>query len=369
MKINITMFIPSLSGGGAERIAINLANNLDKRKFNITLLVLNSQSSYYINSDVNVNILKSKRLIYVIPELVNYMKKQPPDLFISHMSLSNVVTLIAKKFARKEFSTLIIEHTTPSIKYNNDGAIYRQCIPILMRISYKFADSIVSVSKGVAKDLAQITRIPNKNIKVIYNPIVNDQVFNVANQPVDCSWLNNSNLKVIMGIGRLEKVKNFSLLIRAFLDVYKEDPNTRLIIFGEGSERENLEKYIHKLGLSEVVSLPGFVTNIYSYLSKASVFTLTSNYEGLPTVLIEALACATPVVSTDCPSGPREILSDGQFGILTPVKDHVSLTEAILKIIKKERVFEPEELIMRASEFSIDKAIEQYENVILSLVD
>jgi len=155
-------------------------------------------------------------------------------------------------------------------------------------------------------------------------------------------------------------------LVDAFAKVYKQDSKTRLIILGEGTERQMLENKINELGLSEVVELPGFVNNPFAYLNQASLFVLSSNFEGLPTVLIEALACGTPVVATRCPSGPREILEDGKYGELVPVGHEEQLRDAILKQLSTKQ--DNKLLLQRAQDFSVANSIEKYEQLVSSLL-
>jgi glycosyltransferase involved in cell wall biosynthesis len=200
---------------------------------------------------------------------------------------------------------------------------------MLMRLLYPLADCIVAVSAGVADDLSKILKVPRSQIKVIYNPVVTTEMLVASRHRVTHPWFADGEPPVILGIGRLTHAKGFSTLIQAFAKIRKAHIPARLMILGEGNERDKLEKLVFELGIDSDVSLPGFQNNAYSFLRHASVFVLSSLWEGLPTVLIEALACGTPIISTDCHSGPREILEDGKWGILVPVADEDALVTAI----------------------------------------
>jgi glycosyltransferase involved in cell wall biosynthesis len=201
-------------------------------------------------------------------------------------------------------------------------------MPYLIRKSYPSADGIIAVSSGVADDLAEATGIPRESIDVIYNPVVTPEVATASREAVDHPWLAPGEPPVVMGIGRLTPKKDFTTLLQAFAEVRREVP-ARLMILGEGPERAVLEGLVRTLDLAANVALPGFVGNPYAYLARASLFVLSSRWEGLPTVLIEAMFCGAPVVSTDCPSGPREILNGGRYGRLVPVGDLAALAQAI----------------------------------------
>ena len=366
MKYNIAMFIPSMTGGGAERIVAHLLNYLNKDHYNLTLIVLKKDLSYDIPLNVNIKVLEAKSLKTVLPELIKYFRQTNIDLLISHMSLTNIVALIARRLSKKSFPIIAVEHNTPSIKYKNEGML-RQLIPFLMKKTYHLADAIVCVSEGVRKDLVTLLLSKeHRNILTIYNPVVSKMLEEKKKEKINHEWFKQGK-KVIIGIGRLEPVKNFSLLIEAFYDVYKQDNETRLIILGEGSERSRLQQKIDSLGLSHVVDMPGFVQNPFGYLSRSSLFVLSSNFEGLPTVVIEALACGTPVVATDCPSGPREILVNGEYGEIVPVGDREGIAKAIMKQLKREH--DHSKLERRASDFNVDKSIAQYEALIESLLE
>jgi glycosyltransferase involved in cell wall biosynthesis len=216
------------------------------------------------------------------------------------------------------------------------------------------------VSQGAAEDLARLG-LPSERIKVIYNPVVTPELFEKANQPVDHPWFEPGSPPVILGVGRLEKQKDFPTLIRSFAQVQQQH-SARLMILGEGKERPYLEALVQELGLGENVALPGFVSNPYAYMARAAVFVLSSLFEGLPTVLIEALAVGTSVVSTNCESGPAEILVNGQYGNLVAVGDFNGIARAIISTL--EFPSESEALRRRAAEFSLEKALTQYRQVL-----
>jgi glycosyltransferase involved in cell wall biosynthesis len=201
-------------------------------------------------------------------------------------------------------------------------------MPQLVRYFYPWADCVVAVSKGVANDLVRFGKIPSERIRVIYNPIVTPEIQEKAKAVLEHPWLEEGQPPVILSVGRLTAQKDFSTLIHAFAAV-RQTHAARLLILGEGEERSSLEFLIRQLGLEQDVSLPGFVPNPYPYMVRAAAFVLSSKYEGLPGVLIEALYCGAPLISTDCPSGPREILANGKYGQLVQVGDVTTLAHAI----------------------------------------
>ena len=230
------------------------------------------------------------------------------------------------------------------------------------RWSYRWADRVVAVSEGVAEDVEKLFLVPRAKIVVIYNPIIGEGLEEKASKAVDHPWLDQDQFPVILGVGRLIGQKDFTTLLKSFFEVKKEITGAKLIILGEGNKRVNLEKEIEELGLTEDVDLPGYVDNPYSYMKKSSVFVLSSAWEGFGNVLVEAMAVGTTVVSTDCPSGPAEILNHGEFGLLVPVGDIQALAGAVVAAIKNP--VEPDILIGRAGDFSVDKAVDKYLEII-----
>jgi glycosyltransferase involved in cell wall biosynthesis len=199
---------------------------------------------------------------------------------------------------------------------------------MLVRRYYPWADGIVAVSQGVAADLLELTDLPPSKVRVLPNPVVTPELVECAAQPLDDPWFTAGAAPVVLGAGRLDQQKDFPTLIRAFAAV-RSKRAARLVILGEGPERARLESLVEELGIGEHVRLPGFVSNPFSYMARAAVFVLSSAWEGMPGVLIQAMACGAPVVATDCESGPREVLASGKYGRLVPVGDHAALAEAI----------------------------------------
>ena len=214
-----------------------------------------------------------------------------------------------------------------------------------MRVSYRSVDAIVAVSQGVADDIARTTGLPSARIRVICNPVVTAKMLGLAQEPVAHPWLRPDSPPVILAAGRLTKQKDFATLIRAFQRVRQSQP-CRLLILGKGQLQSDLESLASALGVRDEVDFPGFVANPYAYMAKAALFALSSAWEGSPNVLTEALALGTPVVATDCPSGPREILQGGRYGRLVPVGDVQRLGEAIIATLTNPL---PGEVLRRAA--------------------
>jgi glycosyltransferase involved in cell wall biosynthesis len=229
---------------------------------------------------------------------------------------------------------------------------------------YPRADAIVAVSRGVADDLARFAGLPRDVIRVIYNPVVGADLPRMAGEPVDHPWFRPGELPVILGAGRLSRQKDFPTLIRAFAEVRRARP-ARLVILGDGAQRAELEALVRTLGLADAVALPGFTSNPYAHMARAAVFVLSSRFEGFPNVLVEALAVGTPVVATDCPSGPAEILERGRHGRLVPVGQADALARALLATL--DAPGDPAGRRRRAADFSADASVSTYLDLFDSL--
>jgi len=335
--MKVAFLIPSFEGGGTERVIITLANGFAKRGIDVFIISLNSKGAYQneVNENVKIEILNTKRTIFSFIKIKNFLDKENPNILFSSIAHLNIFIIIVKRIMVKSDRKFVIrESNTLSEIMKSNNNLKNIILCKLIRIFYPKADLIVSPSQGVADDLMKNYGIDKNKIKVIYNPIDHKFLLNMAKEPVDNYFINNkSPEKVIIGIGSLTKQKNFSSLIMAFYNI-KRHHNYKLIILGEGKERSKLESLIERLNIRDCILMPGFVKNPFKYLINANVFVLSSIYEGLPNVLIQALLLGVPCVSTKCKSGPEEILNFGEYGQLVRINDHVEMSDAILNVLE-----------------------------------
>jgi glycosyltransferase involved in cell wall biosynthesis len=357
--MKIALFLPSLRGGGAERVMVNLARGFVERGLRVDLVLARAEGPYLsqVPKEVRVVDLGARRVLYSLPGLVRYLRRERPQAMLSALNHANIVAIWAKLLARVQTRLVVAEHSTLSRSTENASSVRAKLLPFLIKTFYPYADAVVAVSRGVAEDLVTTTKLPMEKIKVIYNPVITPELFAKAEEPLDHPWFRPGEPPVVLGVGRLTQPKDFPTLIRAFALVRKERP-ARLMILGEGEERPKLEALVRELGLEEDVALPGFVENPYKYMKRAAVFVLSSRWEGLPTVLVEALALGIPVVSTDCPSGPREVLEPHEE-LLVPVGDANALARTTLRVLEN-----PPQLHIDVSPYTLLQALALYIKVL-----
>jgi glycosyltransferase involved in cell wall biosynthesis len=315
-----------------------------------------------VRDPVRIVDLKASRVLTSLPSLVRYLRREQPDAMLSVFGYVNIIALLAWRLAGVRTRLFVNEQNTVSFEAGNASSWRGRLTPRLMRRFYPWANGIVVVSGGVREDMAQLINIARERITVIYNPsVVRAEVLEKAQTPLDHPWFKTDQPPVLVAVGRLQMQKDYPTLLRAFARVRQNRP-VRLLILGEGKERPMLEALIKELGLEEDVGLPGFVMNPYAYMARASLFVLSSRWEGLPTVLIEALCCGTPAVSTDCPSGPREILKDGQYGQLVPVGEADALARAIETTLADKTPGPPSE---SWQPYELEAVVSQYTNLLL----
>ena len=326
----LAVFTSRLGGGGAQRSMVNLVQGMAARGLVVDLVVLRAQGHLQseVPDAVRVVDLAAPRALASLPRLVRYLRRERPVALLSALDYVNIVAVWARGLARTPTRLVVSERNTLSEGTKRAMNLRRRVMPALVRRFYPLADAVVAVSQGVASDLIGSIGLPRERIRVIYNPIVTPGLKQRALESVDHPWVVPGSPPLVLAVGRLRPQKDFPTLLRAFAQVRRTRP-ARLLILGEGPERPALEALIRDLGLGEDVSLPGFVPNPCPFMTRAAAFVLSSAWEGLPGVLIEALYCGAPVVSTDCPSGPREVLKDGRYGKLVPVGDPDALCRGI----------------------------------------
>ena len=353
----LALFIPSLRGGGAERVTVNLAIAFCERGIDVDLVLLKAEGPYLqkLPPGVRVIDLNASRMLTGFAALMNYLRRESPRAILSAMSHANVTTLLAALLSCSRVPVVVCEQVHATVALNQNPGIKMTVLSKLMKWLYPRADSIVAVSKGVAEDLGILLKINPNRISVIHNSIPQEELSLLSNLPVTHPWFVNKCIPVILAVGRLTAQKDYETLLRAF-SISRQQRDLRLMILGEGELRSSLETLIEQLGLGDDVALPGFAENPFAYMRQADMFVLSSRFEGLPMVLVEAMACDVPVISTDCPSGPAEILENGKWGRLVAVGNAGALAQAMLDTLDNSGPSPAQ----RAMDFTVDKAADAY---------
>jgi glycosyltransferase involved in cell wall biosynthesis len=397
----LAIYLDNFEGGGVHRTALLLAGALAARGHEVELLVcrptgamldqvpggvdvielgrpsrwtaraLALKSGFrYVSGVLGGIVLSTKpspTLGYLGP-LSAALKERHPDALYAASTYMNLEAILAQRLAGVEMRVVVSERN--ALQDNHLAAGWSGALLArLVRCAYTRATAVVAVSDGVADDLARWTGLPRARIETIYNPVVTPELLRQQAEPIDHPWFQPGAPPVILGAGRLGRAKDFPTLIRAFARLRRERP-ARLVILGKGKRPRKtarrmarLKNFAADLGVAEDVALPGFVANPFAYMARAAVFVLSSINEGLPGVLIQAMACGCPVVSTDCPSGPAEILAGGRYGRLVPPGDDAALAAAILATLDAPPA--AASLRERAGFFSVERAVTQYERVML----
>ncbi|MCT7460914.1 glycosyltransferase [Aliarcobacter cryaerophilus] len=376
----VTILINSLDGGGAERVVITLLNNLVE-KYECHLILMENKISYEIDKRINIisldekinqcGIVKLIRLPIIAYKLSKIIKKYKFSQVNSFLYRANYVNILAKYLSKHK--CIISERIAPSSMYE-DNSLSSKISKFLIKNLYNKANKIISVSKAIENDLVKEFSI-NVKQNVIYNPYDIKKIQELANEP---NFYEINREKSIVTVGSLGKRKNHNLLINAFSKI--DDKEYKLFILGKGEEEINLRILVKNLNLEKRVIFLGFDNNPYKYLSKCGIFVLASNSEGFPNVLAEAMICGCSVISTDCLSGPREILAPNsdlrfqlennielsEYGILTPIKNVEKIKEAMNLLIDDESLRNKyqDKAKQRANDFRIEKIIKQYEEII-----
>jgi glycosyltransferase involved in cell wall biosynthesis len=360
---DVTFFLPNLRGGGAQQVFCNLARGFADEGYAVDLLVTWATGELRQKTPAGVHVIEldPRRLPVIgsaagIPAMVSYLEAASPAVLYSAMTYANVSAVVAARMADGEVAVIPTEHTMISRHQTTtkDWLVNR-----FAGIVYSDADAVVAVSESVANEVAETIGINRDQLTVVHNPIITSDLQARAAEPVEEAWVPDDAPHIVLSVGRLAVEKDFETLVRAFAALVTDhDRDAALVVFGEGPERGRLRRVADSLGVGNRVSFPGYVDNPYKYMRLASIFVSSSRFEGLPTTLVEAMACGCPVVATDCPGGSAEVLCGGQYGSLVPVGEPDILASRIEATLSSPP--DPDTLCERAADFTVDAAVDEY---------
>ena len=366
----VLFFIYQMGKGGAARTLLNIMNNLDRQKFKPILVTLNFNGEYeqYVKDDIQFIKLKQKRLRNAIFPLAKVIRNVQADIVFSTIPNYNTIAILANKFSFSKAKSIVREAD------NLGGSRLVDLKLRLYGMLYRTTDQVVSLSEGVKENLVKKYKVKRENIEVIYNPIDLkhiEQEINSGKLPKEHEQIFQKGEPVVITAGRLVKQKDHFTLIKAFAETNKKVPS-QLVILGEGPLKDELMQLSQTLNVNERVHFLGFQDNPYIYFHKANLFVLTSIHEGFSHVIAEALACGTPVVSTDCKSGPSEVLDKGKYGMLCEVGNVDEISTGMLQTLtlNQNELEKIQQLgIKRATYFNADKIVQQYEDLFINTLN
>jgi glycosyltransferase involved in cell wall biosynthesis len=358
----VVLFLPSLDGGGAERVFVELANAFSSLGVPVDLALARASGPYLSELAPTVRVVDfgCPGVLRSLPRLVRHLRTERPEAMLSALEHANFAAVLARQFARGETRCIVSTRSVLSMLKHETGTLSAWRVIGASRLAYPFADAVIANSAGVAADLARFMGVPRARIHVIYNPLSLESIeLRSREAPAGAGF--DAEHPLILSVGRLSGLKDFPTLLRAFALV-RRTHSCRLAILGEGPDRQRLEALAHRLGLGGELLLPGFVANPFGWMRRAALFVSSSISEGCPNALMQALACGTRVVSTDCLGGSREILEDGKWGRLVPVGDAAAMARAITATL--DAADEPD-VRRRAADFSLERIARRYLEVLL----
>ncbi|WP_018935333.1 glycosyltransferase [Thioalkalivibrio sp. ALJ24] len=358
----LAVLVSYTGDGGVEKMMNHLLRGFVDAGVQVDLLLLKARGGHVedIPAEVNVIRLDARTSLLALPAVTRYLRRQRPDALLAAKDRAGRVALRARRLARVPTRIILRMGMHLSGSLADKTALQRWLRYRPVRQLYPLADAIVAVAQPVADDLARIGGIPSERFRVIANPVISPSLMARAEEAAEHPWLEaatRTGTPVILAVGRLRPQKDFATLLRAFALLHARRP-CRLIILGEGPERDRLQGLARELGIADHVDLAGFRSNPYPLMRAASLFVLSSRFEGSPNVLVEAMALGTPVVSTDCPSGPRDILAGGRLGPLVRVGDASALAEGMARGL--EAPIEPGLLQQAVADYTVETSARAY---------
>ncbi|HEC34967.1 MAG TPA: glycosyltransferase [Anaerolineae bacterium] len=368
-RIKVLFFLPSLLTGGAERVTLNLIRALDRERFEPSLVLLRHEGHLLedLPSDVRIYPLRVRRMRYACFPLACLVRRVRPDVVYSVMDHTNLSAIMAAKLSALWGHRCAV---VGSVHSTFSRVLMPKWASLLMKFLiptfYPMTHRVIVVSQGSKQDmLDQFPKLKDRLV-VIYNPAFDEELFHLAREPVDHEWFLDKHIPVVVGCGRLVPSKGFRYLLEA-VAITTQDIACRVVLIGDGPERGHLNLLARQLGIDDRVAFLGHVRNPFRYLARADLVVHTSLHEGLPTVLIEAMACGAPVIATDCPSGPAEIVTDGVNGrLISPPGDAHVLARAIVQLLGDRDL--AARLARRSKErakaFHVSRIVQEYERVL-----
>lgn len=357
--VKIGFFLPHLAGGGAERVAINLAEEYRKRGADVDFVLAQLEGPFADKLPQGTSIvnLKASRVLFALPRLISYLRNELPDAIFSAPNHTHFILLLAKMMSGSSVRVMLHVGNNVSTIQKKSRKFQEKIYPSLVWLLQRYANVFIAASNGVAHDLERVAHIPAGKISVVYNPIYQAETEELMRLPVDHPWFGEGQPPVVLAAGRLVEQKDYPTLLRAFAGLRSQRP-AHLVILGEGKLLPELKALAAVLNIAEEVDFAGFDPNPYRYMARCAVFALSSAWEGFANVVAEALACGAQVVSTDCHSGPAEILENGNYGQLVRVGDSAALANAIAKAL--DHPLSKDILRQRGRSFTASAAAEQY---------
>lgn len=363
----IILALATLQGGGIQKSAMRLIAEFLRLDIPVSLMTLDSRGpiSKEIPEDcvhIDIGVRRTRQGLW---KLIVGLKKHQPEVIISAQTHLNVLLIIARFLAGYPRKLIVVEHITFNEEIIYKGKWSERIRPLLIRFFYPFADKVVAVSPASAKSIYQYAKL-KKRVDVVWNGLDLDKIQKNASQPASHPWVSNGDFRLILGMGRLSRQKNFSDLLRAFASLEPKE-NYRLLILGEGPEERALLLLASELGIQKYVEFMGFIENPYPFLAQADLFVLPSKWEGFANVVIESLACGTPIVATDCPGGPADILSKQLFAKIVPMDSPREISIAIQEMLTTE--IDTSRILAFAKRFTIQNTVQRYLDLIAEIQD
>lgn len=360
-RLSVAIYIHDLSPGGVERQTLALALELQQRGVDITLVVhqMRGELLPLLPSSVPVVNLHAARTLHDVGRLRHFLREAKPDILMANVDHNNVAAALAKALSGTSTKLVICQHNPLSAEYHATVNWTHRLVPLAYRLLASRINHAVAVSNGIARELQHDAGLPASKITTIYNAVIGSDFASRASQPVTHPWLVNKTCPVFVSAGRLVEMKDHRNLLHAFAQLRSTQP-ARLMVLGVGPMLAELQALAIALDVADDVEFAGFVANPLPYMRAADAFVLSSRSEGFGNVLVEAMGCGTPILSTNCPHGPADILSHGEYGILVPPRDSDALATGMARILAERSAWSPERLRNRAAAFSYATCADSY---------